>query len=83
MKDIYNMGSSPFFILAPMDDVTDIVFRGIVGEMAAPDMYFTEFVSVDGLQSSGRGRIIHKLALEKPRSGDRSQRTSRRPLASS
>jgi nifR3 family TIM-barrel protein len=48
-----------------MDDVTDVVFRRIVGEMAPPDMYFTEFVSVDGLQSPGRGRIIHKLALEK------------------
>ena len=51
----------PFFVLAPMDDVTDTVFRRIVGNCAAPDMYFTEFVNVDGLQSPGRARVIRKL----------------------
>lgn len=53
----------PFFILAPMDDVTDTVFRRIVAETAAPDLYFTEFVNVDGLQSPGRPNLIHKLAF--------------------
>lgn len=51
----------PFFVLAPMDDVTDTVFRQIVAETAPPDLYFTEFVNVDGLQSPGRKNIIHKL----------------------
>src|SRR4051812_29893504 len=51
----------PFFILAPMDDVTDTVFRQIVADCAAPDMYFTEFVNVDGLQSPGRPRLLKKL----------------------
>ncbi len=51
----------PFFILAPMDDVTDTVFRQIIAETAAPDLFFTEFVNVDGLQSPGRDNIIHKL----------------------
>ncbi len=46
----------PFFVLAPMDDVTDTVFRQIVAGCAAPDLYFTEFVNVDGLQSAGRER---------------------------
>jgi nifR3 family TIM-barrel protein len=53
----------PFFILAPMDDVTDTVFRQIVAELAPPDIYFTEFVNVDGLQSPGRPRLLHKLKL--------------------
>src|SRR5579871_1873803 len=59
----------PFFILAPMDDVTDTVFRQIVTDCAKPDLFFTEFVNVDGLQSPGRPRLLHKLALaekEKP-----------------
>lgn len=53
----------PFFVLAPMDDVTDTVFRQIVAEAAAPDLYFTEFVNVDGLQSPGRERLLPKLKL--------------------
>jgi len=60
---------TPKFILAPMDDVTDTVFRQIIADCATPDMFFTEFVNVDGLQSPGRERLIHKLAFsdkEKP-----------------
>lgn len=53
----------PFFALAPMDDVTDTVFRRIVADIAVPDIYFTEFVNVDGLQSPGRPRLLHKLRL--------------------
>ena len=44
-----------------MDDVTDTVFRRIIANTAAPDLFFTEFVNVDGLQSAGREKIIHKL----------------------
>lgn len=51
----------PFFVLAPMDDVTDTVFRQIIANTAPPDIFFTEFVNVDGLQSPGRPSIIHKL----------------------
>lgn len=54
----------PFLVLAPMYDVTDIVFRQIVGELSPPDLFFTEFVNVDGLQSKGRNKIIHRLKLE-------------------
>lgn len=56
--------SDPFFILAPMDDVTDTVFRRIVASCAAPDLFFTEFANVDGLQSPGRPRLLPKLRLE-------------------
>lgn len=48
-----------------MDDVTDTVFRQVVGSLAAglaaPDLYFTEFVNVDGLCSPGRPRLLKKL----------------------
>lgn len=52
---------SPFFVLAPMDDVTDTVFRQIISATAPPDLYFTEFVNVDGLQSPGRKNLLKKL----------------------
>jgi len=51
----------PIFILAPMDDVTDTVFRQIIADLAPPDLYFTEFVNVDGLQSQGREKLLKKL----------------------
>ncbi len=53
--------SRPFFVLAPMDDVTDTVFRQIINDCAKPDLSFTEFVNVDGLQSAGREHLLHKL----------------------
>lgn len=60
-----NKLKKPFFVLAPMDDVTDTVFRQIVSTTASPDLYFTEFVNVDGLQSPGRERLLPKLKLGK------------------
>lgn len=52
----------PFFILAPMEDVTDVVFRHVVKEAGAPDVFFTEFANSDsfchpeGIESV-RGRL--------------------------
>jgi len=51
----------PFFVLAPMDDVTDTVFRRVVHANAPADVYVTEFVNVDGLQSPGRPKLLKKL----------------------
>ncbi|MEK7153192.1 MAG: tRNA-dihydrouridine synthase [Patescibacteria group bacterium] len=59
----------PFFVLAPMDDVTDTVFRRVVAGCARPDLFFTEFVNVDGLQSVGRPRVARRIqytAAEQP-----------------
>ena len=44
-----------------MDDVTDTVFRQIIQSTAAPDLFFTEFVNVDGLMSPGRDKLMKKL----------------------
>lgn len=63
MKNIWDELNKPIFVLAPMDDVTDTVFRRIVAGLAPPDLYFTEFVNVDGLQSVGREKLIHKLQI--------------------
>lgn len=41
----------PFFVLAPMEGATDTVFRQIVAICGRPDVFFTEFTSVEGLTS--------------------------------
>lgn len=52
----------PFFVLAPMADVTDVVFREFIACHARPDVFFTEFVSARGLRSSeGRAHLIRDL----------------------
>ncbi len=53
--------AKPFFVLAPLDDVTDTVFRRVIADCAPPDIFFTEFVNVDGLQSPGRPKLLKKL----------------------
>ncbi|MFD1779251.1 tRNA dihydrouridine synthase [Fredinandcohnia salidurans] len=52
----------PFFILAPMEDVTDVVFRHVVSKAGRPDVFFTEFTNTDSYchpegQQSVRGRL--------------------------
>lgn len=52
----------PFFVLAPMADVTDIAFRTLITKYAKPDVLWTEFVSADGLASPGRIHLMRDLA---------------------
>ncbi|WP_145152788.1 tRNA-dihydrouridine synthase [Paenibacillus xylanexedens] len=52
----------PFFILAPMEDVTDVVFRHVVSEAGRPDVFFTEFANTESYchpegHHSVRGRL--------------------------
>lgn len=61
MKNIWQELPKPFFVLAPMENVTDTVFRQIVVKCGKPDVFFTEFTNVDGLISKGRERVIHRL----------------------
>lgn len=54
--------NKPFFILAPMEDVTDIVFRKVVAKAGRPDVFFTEFTNSDSYAhemgiNSLRGRL--------------------------
>lgn len=48
----------PILALAPMEDVTDSAFRQIIARYGKPDVMFTEFVSVEGLCSEGRPRLL-------------------------
>lgn len=51
----------PIAVLAPMADVTDAAFRQIIAKYGKPDAMWTEFVSCDGLCSSGRERLLKDL----------------------
>ncbi len=65
MKSIWQTLPKPVFILAPMEDVTDTVFRQIVASCARPDVFFTEFTNVDGMQSVGKEVVSHRLRFTK------------------
>jgi nifR3 family TIM-barrel protein len=61
MSNFWGKLHTPFFVLAPMADVTDMAFRRVIckysrhGEIGGgPDVFWTEFVSADGLASAGR-----------------------------
>lgn len=61
---IWQQISRPIFILAPMEDVTDTVFRRIISSVGRPALYFTEFTNVDGFFSSGRAQVGQRLKFE-------------------
>jgi len=49
MKSFWTNLPKPFFVMAPMADVTDVAFRALVAKRGKPDVFWTEFVSADGL----------------------------------
>ncbi len=51
----------PFFVLAPMEAVTDVVFRHVVAKAARPDVYFTEFTNATGWVHAGERAIGARL----------------------
>lgn len=55
----------PFFILAPMADVTDIAFRQMFAKYGKPDVLYTEFVSCDGICSAGKEVLLKDLRYKK------------------
>lgn len=65
MKNFWSEIQKPLFVQAPMDDVSDVVFRQVLEKVGKPDVFFTEFTSSDGLCSKGRDRLIRKLAYTK------------------
>ena len=40
-----------FTILAPMEGVTDVVFRQVINRAGRPDVFFTEFTNVSSFAS--------------------------------
>src|SRR5437773_11003868 len=72
MKNIWQQlkkTKRPFFVLAPMDDVTDTVFRQMVDAHAPADLMMTEFANADGWCSPGKqaiGTRLQHTKAEKP-----------------
>ncbi|MBU0670998.1 tRNA-dihydrouridine synthase family protein, partial [Patescibacteria group bacterium] len=48
-----------------MSDVTDSAFRQIIAQYGKPDVFFTEFVSVAGLCSEGKKKVLENLHYTK------------------
>jgi len=67
-RERINSGGEKLVVLAPMADVTDVAFREMIrrysrhGEPGGgPDVFWTEFVSSDGLCSAGREVLLRDL----------------------
>ena len=51
----------PFFVLAPMEAVTDVIFRHVVARAGAPDVWFSEFTNATGWVYAGQKAIGGRL----------------------
>lgn len=54
----------PFFVMAPMEDVTDAAFRQMFATYGKPHVTYTEFTSADGLvlaPEPGRTKLLKKF----------------------
>lgn len=65
MNNIWKELKKPIFVLAPMEGVTDNVFRELISEIAKPDILFTEFTNVDGIETPAIKVIEKRLSFSK------------------
>lgn len=66
MKNFWKELNKPIFVLAPMADVTDCAFRQIIAKYGKPDVFWTEFVSADGLaHPEARPKLLIDLKFDK------------------
>lgn len=67
MSNFWETLSKPIFALAPMEDVTDTVFREIIAGVSDPrylHILYTEFTSVDGMNHPiGKIRVGERLIV--------------------
>lgn len=69
MNSLWQSLPKPLFVLAPMEDVTDTVFRRIIYRCGKPSVSFTEFTNVEGMYSKGQAIVSQRLLFtpeEKP-----------------
>ena len=65
MKNFWLELPKPFTVLAPLDGVTDIVFRQMIVRIGRPDVLFTEFTSTEGIVSTkGRNNVMQNLLFK-------------------
>lgn len=63
--NFYKKLKKPILALAPMSGVTDAAFRRMLLKLGRPDIFWTEFVSIDGLFSPGRKELLYDLKFTK------------------
>lgn len=64
MKNIWDNLPHGFTILAPMEGVTDVIFRQVVAKAGRPDLFFTEFTNVSSFASEkGRANALERLEV--------------------
>lgn len=64
MSTVWQSLPRPFFALAPMEAVTDTVFRQVIQRAAPADVYFTEFTNTDSFCSpKGQYSTASRLRL--------------------
>jgi nifR3 family TIM-barrel protein len=67
MNNFWDTLQKPFFVLAPLANVTDAAFRSIIAKYskpAGPHVFWTEFVSADGLclaHEEGKKKLLRDL----------------------
>lgn len=61
MKNIWEELPRPILALAPMEAVTDVVFRHVVQEASPPDLFFTEFTNATGWVHAGEKAVAGRL----------------------
>lgn len=63
-KSIWSELPENFTCLAPMEGVTDYVFRQVIARAGRPDLFFTEFTNVSSYASErGRANALERLAV--------------------
>jgi tRNA-dihydrouridine synthase len=65
MNNFWNDLKQPFFVLAPMEAVTDVVFRHVVANAGQPDVWFSEFTNATGWVHGGQKAIGGRLVKTK------------------
>ena len=71
MESFWHGLERPFFVLAPMEDVTDVAFRALIAKYSDPSIprvMYTEFTSADGLMRAdedGQRKLRKKLEYAK------------------
>lgn len=55
----------PILALAPMEAVTDHLFRRVITKAAPPDLFFTEFANATGWVHAGEKALAGRLTLHK------------------
>lgn len=67
MTNFWQSINKPIIALAPMEDVTDTVFREVIRSVSDPEalnVLFTEFTSTDGLcNENGLKHVLHRLKV--------------------